>query len=72
MRPRRIWILTSSEDYHDSGYLILVSYDLRVPGSRERLQREHRRWRVEAAIEILDSDHAVLIIRPGTARKLGF
>jgi len=63
--------LTSSEDYHDSWLLILVAYDLRVPGSRERLRREHRLLRADATIEILDSDHAVLIIRPGTERKLG-
>jgi hypothetical protein len=48
----------------------LVVFDLRVLNAPERLHSERTAWRENAAIEMLDFDHAVLVIRPGSAWRL--
>jgi len=49
---------------------IVVLFDLRYPGARERLAREHAAWGGSATGEQLDTGHAALIIRPGGALTL--
>jgi hypothetical protein len=61
--------LTPGRDYRNDRDCTLVVFDLRVPGSTERLHSECAAWRENAQIEMLDYDHAVLIVRPGTARR---
>jgi hypothetical protein len=63
-------ILTPNRDYRSSEEYTLVIFDLRVPGGVERLDSERAAWREYADIELLDFDHAILIVRPGTARRL--
>jgi hypothetical protein len=69
-RSRRLKTLTPKRDYRNSGEYTLVLFDLRVPGSVERLHSERAAWREHADIELLDFEHAVLVVRPGTARRL--
>jgi hypothetical protein len=59
------WIL-----YPDDSNNILVIYDTRVPGTAERLQRERTAWEESANIEMLDTNHAALVIQPGGAWRL--
>ena len=70
MRSRRFGTLTLDRAYlNHRGYTLTV-FDLRIPGSAERLHRERAARREYAEIEMLDYDHAILIIRPGAARRL--
>ena len=62
--------MTPKRDYRNSRESTLVVFDLRVPGSVERLHSERAAWREYGDIELLDFDHAVLIVRPGSARRL--
>ena len=62
--------MTPRRDYRNSGESTLVRFDLRIPGSVERLRRERAAWREHADIELLDLDHAVLILRPRAAGRL--
>jgi hypothetical protein len=70
MRSRRLKTLTPNRDYRNSGESTLVIFDLRIPGGIKRLNSERAAWREYADIEMLDFDHAVLIIEPGAARRL--
>jgi len=49
---------------------LIVLFDLRYPGAKERLWREHAAWYGYAHVENLTTDGAVLIIRPGAATRL--
>jgi alpha-beta hydrolase superfamily lysophospholipase len=62
--------LTPGREYLNDRDYTLVVFDLRALGSAERLHRERAAWRENADIELLDFDHAVLIVRPGAARRL--
>jgi len=62
--------LTPNRDYCSSGEFTLIIFDLRLPGGVDRLHSERATWREYADIELLDVDHAVLIVRPRTARRL--
>jgi hypothetical protein len=42
---------------------VKILFDLRIPGSTERIHRERAAWQEHSEIEALDSDHIVLIIR---------
>ena len=53
----------------DSSPGILIIYDFRVSGAGCRIRREMCAWKFCASIERLDQHHAVLIVRPGGARK---
>ena len=60
----------SSQFYpYDQEYQPVV-FDLRVLDAPERLHRERSAWKDQADIEMLDHDHAVLVIRSGSARRL--
>lgn len=48
----------------------LVVFDVRVPGAVERLLSERAAWGEDAAMELLDPDHAVLIVRAGGAARV--
>ena len=61
--------MTPDRDYRTKEYSTPIIFDLRVPGNPERLHRERAAWREYADIEMLDFDHAVLIIRLGAARR---
>lgn len=53
-----------------SDHKILVMYEAGSACAEERIQRDLRAWVGSATIERLDSDHAVMIIRPGGALNL--
>lgn len=48
----------------------LIVFDLRIPGAAERFYRERWAWAEAGDVEMLDEDHPVLIIQPGSARRL--
>ena len=52
------------------GQCILIAYDLRCPDAADRLHREHAAWREYGKIEVLDPNHAVLVVYAGGARRL--
>lgn len=45
-------------------------FDVRIPGTAERLHRERAAWAEHADIEAVDHNHYVLIVRPGGSRRL--
>ena len=49
---------------------MLVLFDLRFPGTIDRLDRERAVWQAQNDIETLDEYHLVLLVRPGGARGL--
>jgi hypothetical protein len=49
---------------------IWIMCDGRVPGTCNRLYRERRAWGSHAAVEYLGHGCAVLMVRPGGARRL--
>jgi hypothetical protein len=63
-------MLAPRRAYCNSSEFTLIIFDLRVPSSSERLHSEYAAWREYADIEMLDYDHAILIVRPGAARRL--
>ena len=62
-------MLTPRKAYRNSAEFTLIIFDLRIPGAAERLHSERAAWQECADIEMLDFDHAVLIVRPGAARR---
>jgi hypothetical protein len=56
--------------YRNSGEFTLVIFDLRIPGAAARLHSERAARQECSDIEMLDFDHAVLIVRPGAAWRL--
>lgn len=48
----------------------LSIFDLRIPGAIESYWSERVAWAEAGDIEMLDEDHIVLIVRPGSARRL--
>jgi hypothetical protein len=53
--------------YPSSSEYIVVLFDLRLPGTADRLNREHAAWQAQSDIEALDENHFVLLVRPGGA-----
>jgi hypothetical protein len=49
---------------------ILILFDCRFPGTRNRLYRERRAWGSRATVENLGRACAMLIIRPGGALEV--
>ena len=62
-------IATSTSIPHNGSHELIV-YDLRIPGSAERLHRERAAWAEHGDIEALDENHCVLIGRPGAALEV--
>jgi hypothetical protein len=50
--------------------VVVVLFDLRIPGVAEWLHRERAAWQEQSTVEALDEQHFVPIIRPGGARRL--
>ena len=48
---------------------LLIVFDLRDPEAVRRFYEERAAWREQADIEMLDLDHAVLIVRPGVPEE---
>jgi len=48
----------------------LVIFDVRAPSAVERLLSLRAAWGEDAAVELLDPDHAALIVRAGGAARL--
>jgi hypothetical protein len=55
------------EFYPESETEVRILFDLRIPGSAERIHRERALWQEQSDIEALDIDHFILIIRPDAA-----
>ena len=55
--------------YPDRRSYELAIYDIRIPGTAERLHRERAAWQ-QSEIEAIDKDHFVLTVYPGGARRL--
>ena len=49
---------------------MIVLFDLRLPGTADRLDRERAAWQAQSDIEALDENHFVLLVWPGGARRL--
>ena len=62
--------MTPKKDYRNGGKSTLIIFDLHVSGSVVRLHSERAAWQEHADIEMLDFNHAALIVRPGAARRL--
>ncbi len=62
--------MTPARGYLNHRDYTLVVFDLHVAGGVERLHRERAAWREYADIEMLDYDHAVLVVWPGAARRV--
>ncbi len=52
--------------YGDKPYELIL-FDVRVPGSFERLLSERAAWQEHARVELLDPDHAILVVLAGGA-----
>ena len=70
LMPERRSMDRANQLYANSSECIVVLFDLRLPGTTERLHRERAAWREHSDIETLDENHFVLIVRPGGARRL--
>ncbi len=60
----------TSPTFLDNRPYELVAFDIRAPGVVERLLSERAAWGEDAAVELLDPDHAVLIVRAGGAARI--
>jgi hypothetical protein len=63
-------MLTPHKAYRKGAEFTLIVFDLRIPGAAERFRRERWAWTEAGDVEMLDEDHPVLIVRPGTLRRL--
>jgi hypothetical protein len=62
--------MTSTTFRFGGGPYELVIFDLRAPGARRRQRSECTAWGEDAAVELLDSDHTVLIVFAGSAARM--
>ena len=62
--------MTSTTLRPGSGPYELVVFDVQMPGAVERLLSERAAWGEDAAVELLDPDHAALIVRAGGAARI--
>jgi hypothetical protein len=58
-------VVPRCEFYQEKETEVKILFDLRIPGSAERLHRERALWQERSDIEALDVDHFILVIRPG-------
>jgi hypothetical protein len=57
------------ESYPNEQPSMWALFDLRLPGVAERLHRERVAWQEHSEIEVLDRDHSILIMYPGSAER---
>jgi len=62
--------LTPSRAYRDSGDFTLAIFDLRIAGAAERFYHEREAWAEAGDVEMVDEDHPVLVVKPGSARRV--
>jgi hypothetical protein len=62
--------MTSTTLRPGSGPYELVIFDVRVPSAVERLLSERAAWGEDADVELLDPNHAALIVRAGGAARI--
>jgi hypothetical protein len=62
-------MLAPRRAYRRGAVFTLVVFDLRIAGAAERFHRERWAWAEAGDVEMLDEDHPVLIVRPGSARR---
>jgi hypothetical protein len=60
--------LTSERAYRNRAEFTVVLSNLRIADAAERFHRE--RWAEAGDVEMLDQDDPVLIVQPGSARRL--
>lgn len=63
-------MIPPSASYPKPRNCIVTVFDLRFSDAAERLHRERAVWQDCADLEMLDVNHAVLIVRPGAAARL--
>ena len=63
-------MLAPKRAYRKGAVFTLVVFDLRIPGAADRFHRERWAWAEAGDVEMLDEDHPVLIVQPGSARRL--
>ena len=63
-------MLTPRRAYRKGVEFTLIVFDLRIPGAADRFYRERWAWAEASNVEMLDEDHPVLIVQPGSARRL--
>ena len=63
-------MLTPHKAYRRGAEFTLIIFDLRIPCAAERFHRERWAWAEAGDVEMLDEDHPVLIVHPGSARRL--
>ena len=63
-------MLTPCKPSRNTAELTLIIFDVRIPGAAERFHRERRAWAKAGDVEMLDENHPVLIVKPGSARRL--
>ena len=63
-------MLTPHKAYRRGAEFTLIVFNLRIPGAAERFHRERWAWAEAGDVEMLDEDHPVLIVHPGSARRL--
>jgi hypothetical protein len=62
--------LTSNGAYSNSAEFTLTVFDQRIPGAVESFQHERWAWAEAGDVEMLDEDHPVLFVQPGSAWRL--
>ena len=62
--------LTPKTLYPSSSQYIIILFDLRLPGTAQRLDRERAAWQAQSDTESLDENHVALLVQPGGARRL--
>ncbi len=63
-------MLTPQVSISDDAPYEMSIFNVRLPGIAGRLHRERAAWQECGDIEALDSNHYVLIVRPGLATRL--
>ena len=56
--------------YPNSAEYVIILFDLRLPGTADRMDCERAAWQAQCDIEALDENHFVLLVRPGGARRV--
>lgn len=63
-------MLIPHKAYREGAEFTLIAFDLRSSGAAERSHRERWAWAEAGDVEMLDEDHRVLIVQPGSAQRL--
>jgi hypothetical protein len=62
--------MAPSPSRQEDGPYELIVFDLRTPRARRRLLSERAAWGRNAALELLDPEHAVMIVHAGGASRI--